>query len=82
MPSSPSNPSDPSGTPPAIDTAALARCAGLDLSPERLAAVDAVLQAWIPAAHALSAQMSDPARQALMPVTAFTHAHELPEEGA
>lgn len=65
-----------------IDATALARCAALSLGPERLAAVEAVLSAWIPAAHALSRKMSDPAYQSLMPVTAFVHVHELPEDAA
>lgn len=61
------------------DVAALARCAALNLSAERLAAVEAILSVWIPAANALSRKMSEPTHQALMPVTAFTHAHEQPE---
>lgn len=64
-----------------VDVAALARCAALDLSPERLAAVEAILSAWIPAANELSSKMSEPAHQALMPATVFTHAHEAPEGG-
>jgi hypothetical protein len=69
--------------PPAghVDVTALARCAALDLSPERLAAVEAILSAWIPAANELSRKMSEPAHQVLMPVTVFTHAHEAPEGG-
>ncbi|MGJ7556193.1 hypothetical protein ACSFBX_15550 [Variovorax sp. RB2P76] len=66
----------------AVDVGALARCAALDLNPERRAAVEAVLSAWIPAANELSRKMSDAAYRELMPVTAFAHAHELPEDGA
>lgn len=71
-------------TPPAdaVDVAALARCAALDLSPQRRAAVEAILSGWIPAANELSRKMSDPAHQSLMPVIGFTHAHELPEDAA
>jgi hypothetical protein len=65
-----------------VDVAALARCAALNLSAERLAAVEAILSAWIPAANELSRKMSEPAHQSLLPVTTFTHAHEQPEEGA
>lgn len=65
-----------------VDVAALARCAALNLSAERLAAVEAILSVWIPAANELSRKMSEPAHQSLLPVTAFTHAHEQPEEGA
>lgn len=64
------------------DMAALARCAALNLSAERLAAVEAILSAWIPAANELSRKMSEPAYQSLMPVTVFTHAHEQPEDAA
>lgn len=66
----------------AVDIAALSRCAALDLSPQRRMAVEAILSAWIPAANALSHKMSEPAHQSLMPVTAFTHARELPEDAA
>ncbi len=68
--------------PPAetVDVAALARCAALNLSADRLAAVGAILSAWIPAANELSRKMSDPAHQSLMPVTAFAHAHEPSED--
>jgi len=75
------NPPAPAPQAPPLDVAALARCAALALSPGRIAAVDAVLSAWIPAANELSRKMSDPACQALMPIVAFAHAHELPEEG-
>lgn len=64
------------------DIASLARRADLNLSAERLAAVEAILSAWIPAANELSRKMSELAYQSLMPVTAFTHAHEQPEEAA
>jgi hypothetical protein len=64
------------------DVAALARCAALDLSAERLAAVEAILSTWIPAANELSRKMSEPTHQALLPVTVFTHAHEQPEDAA
>ena len=64
------------------DVAALARCAALNLSAERLAAVEAILSVWIPAANELSRKMSDAAHSELMPVTAFAHAHELPEDAA
>jgi hypothetical protein len=63
------------------DVAALARCAALDLSAERLAAAEAILSVWIPAANELSRKMSDPAHQAMLPLTVFTHAHEQPESG-
>ena len=66
----------------AVDVGALARCAALDLRPERRAAVEALLSAWIPAANELSRKMSDAAHRELMPVTAFLHAHELPEDAA
>lgn len=69
-------------TPPPTrpNVAALARCAALDLGVERLAAVEAILSTWIPAANELSRKMSEPAHQALLPVTVFTHVHEQPEE--
>ncbi|MGF6347235.1 hypothetical protein [Variovorax sp. W2I14] len=66
----------------AVDVGALARCAALDLTPERRAAAEAVLSAWIPAANELSRKMSDAAHRELMPVTAFAHAHDLPEDAA
>lgn len=66
----------------AVDVGALARCAALDLRLERRAAVEALLSAWIPAANELSRKMSDAAHRELMPVTAFLHAHELPEDAA
>jgi hypothetical protein len=58
----------------AVDVGALARCAALDLNPERRAAVEAVLSAWIPAANELSRKMSAPEHQTLLPATVFTHA--------
>jgi len=62
--------------PHAVDVAALARQAALPLEAARIAAVHAVLAAWLPDANALSRKMSDPAHQALVPVTVFTHAHK------
>lgn len=64
------------------DVDRLAHHAALPLRPERQAAVLAVLSAWLPAANELSAKMSEPAHQALLPVTAFTHAHEALEDKA
>lgn len=58
------------------DVARLAAHAALPLSPARVTAVEAVLSAWLPDANELSRKMSDPAHQALLPVTTFTHAHE------
>ena len=66
----------------AVDVGALARCSALDLRPDRRAAIEALLSAWIPAANELSRKMSDAAHRELMPVTAFLHAHELPEDAA
>lgn len=56
-------------------TALLAAHASLDLSPDRLAAVESILAAWLPAARELSIKMSAPEHQALLPVTVFAHAH-------
>ena len=60
---------------PAAATALLAAHASLNLSPDRLAAVESILAAWRPAARELSLKMSAPAHQALLPVTVFAHAH-------
>jgi len=60
----------------AVDVAALARHAALPLSPERAAAVEAVLAAWLPAADELSRKMSAAAYRHLLPATVFAHAHE------
>jgi hypothetical protein len=68
------------GTTQPVDVATLAAYAALPLSPERVAAVQAVLSAWIGDANELSRKMSEPAHQSLMPVTAFTHAHEALED--
>lgn len=62
--------------PVAPDVAALAAAAGLPLSAPRLAAVSAVLTAWLPDANALSRKMSDAAYRDLAPITAFMQAHE------
>ena len=59
---------------PAVAIALLAAHASLSLSPDRLAAVESVLAAWLPAANELSRKMSAPVHQALMPVTVFAHA--------
>ncbi len=55
--------------------AALAACASLNLSPDRLAAATRVLAVWLPAANELSRKMSAPAHQTLLPITAFAHVH-------
>lgn len=64
------------------DVGRLADHAALPLSPARVAAVLAVLSAWLPAANELSRKMSEPAYQALLPVTTFTHVHEALEDRA
>lgn len=70
------------GAPMPVDVATLAEYAALPLSPARAVAVEAVLSAWIRDANELSRKMSDPAHQALTPVTTFTHAHEALEDKA
>ena len=60
---------------PAAATILLAAHASLDLSPDRLAAVESILAVWLPAARELSLKMSAPAHQDLLPVTVFAHAH-------
>lgn len=62
------------------DVGRLAQHAALPLKPERATAVLAVLSAWLPAANELSRKMSDPAHQALLPVTTFVHPHEALED--
>ncbi|GAC1534298.1 MAG: hypothetical protein NVS2B4_14620 [Ramlibacter sp.] len=64
----------------AAEAAMLAAHAALPLTADRLAAVAAVLAAWLPDADALSRKMSAPAYQALMPITVFAHAHESAED--
>ncbi len=51
----------------------LANYAALPLAPGREGAAVAVLDAWLRDANALSAKMSDPAYQALVPATVFAH---------
>jgi hypothetical protein len=63
----------------AADAAMLAAHAALPLGPERIAAVAAILSAWLPDAHALSRKMSAPEYRALMPVTVFAHAPDASE---
>ena len=60
---------------PAAATILLAAHASLNLSPDRLTAVESILAAWLPAARELSIKMSAPEHQALLPVTVFAHAH-------
>ena len=60
---------------PAAATILLAAHASLNLSPDRLTAVESILAAWLPAARELSLKMSAPAHQDLLPVTVFAHAH-------
>ena len=60
---------------PAAATILLAAHASLNLSPDRLTAVESILAAWLPAARELSIKMSAPAHQDLLPVTVFAHAH-------
>ena len=67
------DPDTPDNT--AAATVLLAAHASLDLSPDRLAAVESVLAAWLPAARELSIKMSASAHQDLLPVTVFAHAH-------
>lgn len=57
------------------DTAMLATHAALPLSTDRLAAVAALLLAWLPDANALSYKMSAPAYRDLMPITVLAPAH-------
>jgi hypothetical protein len=58
----------------ATDVAMLAAHAALPLDPRRIAAVAAILSAWLPDANALSRKMSAPEYRALMPATIFAHA--------
>ena len=60
---------------PAAATILLAAHASLNLSPDRLTAVESILAAWLPAARELSIKMSAPAHQDLLPVIVFAHAH-------
>jgi hypothetical protein len=62
-----------SGTVTTATVRTLADLAALPLAAGRERAVMEVLQAWLPDANALSAKMSDPAHQALVPATVFTH---------
>jgi hypothetical protein len=55
--------------------AMLANHAALPLTADRLAAVAAVLSAWLPDADALSKKMSALAYQGLMPITVLAPAH-------
>ncbi|CAN5731900.1 hypothetical protein BH11PSE13_BH11PSE13_40500 [soil metagenome] len=65
----------PRPTTGAAEAAMLATHATLPLPPERLAAVAAILSAWLPDADALSHKMSAPALRDLMPITVLTPAH-------
>ncbi len=64
----------------AADAAMLAAHAALPLQPERLAAVAALLSAWLPDANALSRKMSGPEHRMLMPITVFAHSHDAAED--
>lgn len=57
------------------EAAMLATHADLPLTVDRLAAVAAILSAWLPDANALSQKMSAPAYLGLMPITVLTAAH-------
>lgn len=59
----------------------LARCARLPLPAEREAAVAAILDAWLPAANALSEKMSMAAHRDLVPATVFTHPGDAGDTG-
>lgn len=64
------------------DIIALAACAGLALSDERIAAVCGVLSAWLPAANELSRKMSAAEHQDLMPIVAFAQVPDSAAESA
>lgn len=55
-----------------LDIAGLARCADLDLDAQRQEAIRPILQAWLPAANALSQKMSQPQWQNTLPATVFS----------
>ncbi|MDB5828838.1 MAG: hypothetical protein JWQ73_3058 [Variovorax sp.] len=57
------------------EAATLAAHAALPLGADRLAAVAAILSAWLPDADALSRKMSAPQYQGLMPITVLAPAH-------
>lgn len=52
---------------------ALAECAGLELSDDRLDAGAELLGAWLPAANELSRKMAAREHDQLMPITVLTH---------
>lgn len=58
----------------ALDVAALARAANLEMSPERLDIVGQILGEWRPGCLELNRKMSDPARRDLVPITVLVHA--------
>lgn len=60
----------------AVDVAALAKAADLQLSPERLAIVGQILGEWWPGCLDLDRKMSDPARRHLVPVTVLVHGED------
>jgi hypothetical protein len=55
-----------------LDIAGLARCADLALDTRRQQAVRPILEAWLPAAIALSRKMSQPQWQNTLPATIFS----------
>jgi hypothetical protein len=63
------------------DVRELARAAGLVIAPERIAQVQAVLDAWRPDAIRLAARMSEARYEGVMPITVFSHGAPSAPEG-
>jgi|GEM_PF-1630620 len=56
------------------DVRVLARTANLPLGDDRLEGVVSLLNAWLPAANALSRKMSAAEHRVLLPITVLAHA--------